>query len=83
MTDAPKTIWARQTSGWGGLERGVYQNSEIDGIPYTLTSSVQAQLKAADELARCFEGPEGFVGYDEDAARSALTEYRKAREASK
>ena len=60
MTDAPERIWAKKTTGWCGIERGVYQNTAaMGGDEY-----VRADLHAA-ELAKAYA--EGLV----DAATTA------------
>ncbi len=46
MTDAPERIWAKQTSGWGDLERGVYQSAEVDGdVEYTRADLAKPRVK--------------------------------------
>ena len=53
MTDkhTPDRIWARDTTGWGGLVRGVYQNAPMGsevGVQYLI--STPAREAAPDML---------------------------------
>lgn len=50
MTDAPKTIWATETLAKQNSKPHTNVYREV-ARQYTLTASVEAQLKAADELA--------------------------------
>jgi hypothetical protein len=36
---APDRIWVTKTSGWGGIERGGYQNSSFEGGVQYLAST--------------------------------------------
>ena len=85
MTDAPKTIWTVWNEEWGVYnvnDHGDQRYTDDEAEEYTLTSSVEAQLKAADELAERAQ-LDGDTDGISDEMWKALTAYRKAREASK
>ena len=82
MTDAPKTIWAGIDRMNPDIDGGSWVSERCNGCEYTLTSSVQAQLKAADELAERAQ-LDGDTDGISDEMWQALTAYRKARETSK
>ena len=91
MSEAPNTIfvssWMHGISRKSNIHCGT--NKEVPAFPqsqYTLTSSVQAQLKAADELAGlCIEAQAALEasGFNESLATDLLrtmTEYLKTKE---
>jgi len=97
MSDAPKTIWTCTHVGEYGhyFPDAVEAEGEYGGtaVEYTLTSSIAAQLKAADELAEASAivndilldfGREDILDKSEthgmERLWQTLTAYRKAKE---
>ena len=87
MTDAPKTIWAFPKKDWfnAGASTHKITVAGAKDHEYTLTSTVAAQLNAADELAERAQIAFYWIeGKGNSAAsvrlRNALTAYRKAKD---
>lgn len=81
MNDAPKTIWADTEYRHNDELCGIWCNDDSMPHEYTLTASVDAQLKAADELASHVEATRDWMdtwGFSSDDDRDALTAYNKA-----
>lgn len=83
MSDAPERIWITPEPFEG---REIWDGCPLvdtihgEGTEYVRADLHAAQIKAADELAASFSGPEGFVGFDEERARAALTAYHKSKQ---
>ena len=82
-----KKIWVKDGHDSWGTHGHWYQDARGGGTEYTLTSTVAAQLKAADELAEAITNEREMVCQDmalqaqvSKRLEDAITAYRKAKD---
>lgn len=94
MSDAPKTIWAQDAvpdecsyTGGGWWDDSIGNTQYPHMAEYTLTASVAARLKAADELEEAITNEREMVCQDMDMQaqvskrlEEAITAYRATKE---